>query len=363
MISKSQNLVIESAQGAYPVTFHKSVENLAQDLDLQKDSYFLVDEKVWELHKEKLGFVNQTKMLLLVADEETKNLRKVIEVIEWLNEVGATKSSVLVGIGGGVIQDVSTFVAHIYYRGIKWVFLPTTLLSQADSCIGAKCGINVLGKKNQIGVLHSPSAVYIAEEFLGTLNKVEFESGFGEIFKLAVTGTNEFYSDLKDHLDAYALSPKNSLPLIARSLVAKKTIIEIDEYEKDLRRILNYGHSFGHSLEALSNNKITHGYAIIFGMDLMNYLGCKWGITDSKFEADFRELIRNHFPEFKLEEKIDSRLLVEGLKKDKKVEHGRINFAVVRRVGQIEIVQREIDEVLLRDVDYYLKNVCLIYSA
>jgi 3-dehydroquinate synthase len=363
MISNSQNLVIDSAQGAYPVTFHKSVSNLAYILDLQEDAYFLVDEKVWELHKEKLTFVNQTRMLLLVADEDTKNLRKVIEVVEWLNQLGATKSSLLVGIGGGVIQDVSTFVAHIYYRGIKWVFLPTTLLSQSDSCIGAKCGINVLGKKNQIGVLHSPSGVYIAEEFLGTLNKVEFESGFGEIFKLAVTGTNEFYCDLKAHLDTYALSPENSLPLIERSLVAKKTIIEIDEYEKDLRRILNYGHSFGHSLEALSNNKITHGYAIIFGMDLMNCLGMNWGITDPDFETDFRQLVASYFPDFKLEEKIDPRLLVEGLKKDKKVEHGRINFAVVRKVGQIEIVQKEIDDALLREVENYLNNVCRFYSS
>lgn len=363
MISHSQNLVVDSAQGAYPVTFHKSLSNLAQILDLPEDTFFLVDEKVWELYKEKLNFVNQTKMVLLVADEDTKNLRKIIEVVEWLNQLGATKSSVLVGIGGGVIQDVSTFVAHIYYRGIKWVFLPTTLLSQADSCIGAKCGINVLGKKNQIGVLHSPSAVYIAEEFLGTLDKMEFESGFGEIFKLAVTGTNEFYSDLKEHLDLYALNPENSLPLIERSLVAKKTIIEIDEYERDLRRILNYGHSFGHSLESLSNNKITHGYAIIFGMDLMNYLGCKWGITDPEFVTDFRQLVASYFPDFKLEERIDPHLLVEGLKKDKKVEDGRINFAVVRRVGQIEIVQREIDDVLLHEVEYYLTNVCRFYSS
>ncbi len=98
-------------------------------------------------------------------------------------------------------------------------------------------------------------------------------------------------------------------------------------------------------------------------MDLINYLGLKWGVTDPDFATDFRKLIAKNFPDLKLEERIDSQLLVEGLRKDKKVEHGRINFAVVKNVGQIDIVQREIDEELVRDVDDYLRNVCLFYSA
>lgn len=361
MTSKIKSISIVSAQGDYGVSFHNTISDLNEKIVKKEDTFFLVDKIVWEIYGKNLDFVNKNNLLLLNGDEDTKTLSGVNHVIEWLNTNGATKSSVLVAVGGGVIQDVTTFVSHVYYRGIKWEYIPTTLLSQSDSCIGAKCGINVLSNKNQVGVLHSPSAVYIVEEFLGTLEKEEFESGFGEIFKLAVTGPNQFWEELKTHLKENKLNSERVLPMTAKSLLAKKVIIEIDEYEKDLRRILNYGHSFGHSLETITKNRISHGYAILFGMDLMNYLGVLWGITDRKFAEEFRGIIQEAFPKFKLE-KIDVIELVNGLKKDKKVISGKINFAIVENVGKIVIVNRAIDKSLELEVEGYLSDVCKFYS-
>lgn len=356
------NFRVLSAQGDYPVEFYESVEELSNKVTWPEDSYFLVDRKIWELYGSKLEFVNNKKILLLEAEETTKSMQGVTHVIEWLNQMGATKSSSVVAVGGGVIQDIATFVSHVYYRGIKWVFIPTTLLSQSDSCIGAKCGINVLTNKNQVGVLHSPSAVFVVREFLASLETFEFESGFGEIFKLSVTGPNEFYTVLKNHLSKHSLSYKEVLPIIAKSLNAKKAIIEIDEYEKDLRRILNYGHSFGHSLESLTDNRVSHGYAVLFGMDLINHLGVEWGITNKVFTAEFQELILKNFPKLQIE-RVDSKKLVDGLRKDKKTLQGKINFAVVKNVGELIIVEKEIDRDLEELVEKYLNEFSKLYSS
>jgi 3-dehydroquinate synthase len=356
------NFTISSAQGDYPVEFYKSIDELSGNFEWSTDSYFLIDRNIWRIYESKLKFVEKNKMLILEADESTKSMQGATSVIEWLNQKGATKSSVVVGIGGGVIQDISTFVSHVYYRGIKWIYMPTTLLSQSDSCIGAKCGINVLSNKNQVGVLHSPATVLVVEEFLSTLEDLEYASGFGEIFKLSVTGPNQFYSTLKKHLSEHKLNHENVLPVTALSLLAKKAIIEIDEYEKDLRRILNYGHSFGHSLETLTENRVSHGYAVLFGMDLMNYLGVQWGITDEAFEKEFRQLISTYFPHLQIE-KISPERIVNGLKKDKKTLHGKINFAVVKNIGELIIVEKDIDKELEGLVEKYLSEVCQLYTT
>jgi 3-dehydroquinate synthase len=362
MRNQALNFKISSAQGDYPVEFYESVIDLSSEKTWPSDCYFLVDRNVWELYKSKLDFIQAEKTLILDAHEKVKTMQGVTDVIEWLNQKGATKSSLVVGIGGGIIQDISTFVSHVYYRGIKWIYVPTTLLSQSDSCIGAKCGINVLSNKNQVGVLHSPSKVLIVQEFLQTLDRVDYESGYGEIFKLSVTGPNQFFSTLEEHLVKHGLEHSKALPIIAQSLNAKKAIIEIDEYEQDLRRILNYGHSFGHSLESLTENRISHGYAVLFGMDLINFLGVEWGITSADFAMEFRKLISSHFPSLQIE-RVDSHRLVEGLKKDKKTLHGKINFAVVKEVGNIVIVEREINKDLESLVEKYLSGASNIFAS
>jgi len=266
-------------------------------------------------------------------------------------------------IGGGVIQDIATFTAHIYKRGVKWEYLPTTLLSQADSCIGAKCGINVMPYKNQIGVLHSPSKVWVISEFLNTLDDKTFTSGYGEILKLSLTPPHTFYSNLQKELNEYGIVRNQALNWIYRSLRAKQAVIEVDEYENDLRRILNYGHSFGHALEGVSDNSVSHGFGVLFGIDLINYLSVQWGILDERVFQDIRITIVSNFNLDFLPKGLSALSLIDALKTDKKVSSGFINFAVLNNSMELVITPKLIDNHLLNLVERYIAHDCIFTSS
>lgn len=358
------NLSIKSLQGDYEVKFHEKVVDLEFVSNPQESEYFLLaDRKVWELHLEKIVSLSNFPIYLVDAIEDSKSLRGVNEFVEWLIVNGASKSSIILAIGGGVIQDIATFTAHIFKRGIKWEFAPTTLLSQSDSCIGAKCGINVMPYKNQIGVMHSPSRVWIVSEFLETLDEDTFESGFGEILKLSLTPPHRFYDEFRSELTEVGISRDTALVWIYRSLKAKKAIIEKDEYETDLRRILNYGHSFGHALEAVSKNTVNHGHGVLFGVDLINYLSFQWGLLDESRFRDIRLTIGSNFRTDFLPRDLRPEALIEALKTDKKIASGKIHFAVLNNEMQLEILPKFIDENLLKLVESYFANECIFTSA
>ena len=360
----TNEIVIRSGQGDYSVKFLKNINTLIKSLEQKEEDYFLIcDENIWNIYGTILSQIPTKSKILLDANEETKTIHGATKVLEWLSINGATKTSQILAIGGGVIQDIATFVSHIYYRGIKWHFVPTTLLSQADSSIGAKCGINLLAHKNQLGVIHSPSSILIVEEFLDTLDSEEFQGGFGEIYKLSVTGPGQFYERLKEKLRKTGITPSESLELVQASLIAKKFIIEEDEYEKDLRRILNYGHSFGHALESLTKNDVTHGFGVLFGMDLINFLGTKWGVTEEAFYLEFKSLIVENFPTYTINKKISASGLISEVAKDKKMKNGVMNFAVLYSPGDIRIIEKKLDEQLENFVEEYLENEAIFRAS
>ena len=176
----NNQIIIKSRQGDYKVDFVSSVSELSE-LSVSNETFLVADALVYDLYSAKLGKLTELPTYLVEATEQTKTIDGVSSLVDWLLQNKATRSANIIALGGGVIQDLVTFTAHIYYRGVSWTFLPTTLLSQSDSCIGAKCGINVLPLKNQLGVLHSPSHIVIFSEFLETLPAIEIVSGFGEI--------------------------------------------------------------------------------------------------------------------------------------------------------------------------------------
>jgi 3-dehydroquinate synthase len=360
----SNDLIIKSLQGDYEVTFHENLTELDLASQLQKTDYFLlVDKKVWELHLEQMEGITQFPVYIVEASEDKKSLKGVNDFSEWLITMGASKSSTILAVGGGVIQDIATFTSHIFKRGIKWEFIPTTLLSQSDSCIGAKCGINVMPYKNQIGVMHSPSKVWIVKEFLQTLDDETFESGFGEILKLSLTPPHDFYFEFRDELNKIGISRDSALKWIHKSLSAKKAIIEKDEYETDLRRILNYGHSFGHALEAVSDNNVNHGFGVLFGIDIINFLAFQWGQLGEERFREIRTTIASTFRTDFLPQNLQATKLIDALKTDKKISSGRIHFAVLNNEMNLEIVPRNINEELLILVDRYLTDESIFTSS
>lgn len=356
-MTNERNLIIKSYQGDYSVVFEENIVAAVEEArSLNSDSYLLIDSKVFDLYEAHLEPIRHFPKKLIEVREANKSLELVGEISEWLVQEGATKSSLIIAIGGGMVQDLATFTAHVYYRGINWVYLPTTLLSQSDSCIGAKCGLNLLQYKNQLGVIHSPSKVIICSKFLESLDELDYSSGYGEILKLSLTGELEFYEDFKKHLAEKGFKREDVSELVLKSLESKQRVIEEDEYESDLRRILNYGHSFGHVLESLTKNSIPHGAAIVFGMDLMNYLGTKWGITEESFYNEFSELARRYFLGYSIPKTVTPELMVSSLRTDKKMSKGNMNFAVAVRPGEIIIHNCPLDEQLLELVTHYFND-------
>ena len=344
-------------QWNYRVSFTKAINGaLAGTLEGLPDALIVCDERVASLHATALeSFLGSHRTLLVTADEQTKSLAGVAALVDWLIQQRAVKSSTIVAIGGGCIQDLVSFTSHLYYRGIDWHFLPTTVLSQADSCIGAKSGINVLPFKNQLGALHSPRSISIASDFLETLPDLEVASGYGEIVKLAVTSSRHFLPLLEDSLADGGLRNPHLSRLTHASLQAKQEIIEEDEAEADLRRILNYGHSFGHALEALTGHQVPHGLGVLWGIDVINWLGERWGITDPNTAIQLSRVIRTHF-NYQLPTTPTASELVSQLGRDKKVSGGLMHFAVLESEGTFAIVPTPLDESLTFQVAEYLET-------
>lgn len=351
-----RGLEISSVNGNYFANFHANIEDLLEVIIAHEDVFVLIDSEISRLYPNLLSVLPDDKYFKVVSNEANKSLSKIAEISEWLMDSGATKTTHLVGIGGGVVQDLSTFVSHIYYRGIDWTFIPTTLLSQADSCVGSKCALNLNGHKNQLGVVHTPKSVDIFPGFIETLPYAEIQSGFGEIAKLAVTGENQFLTEFKTYLRKNGVSTNNLEGIIYSSLNAKKHVIDQDEYESDLRRVLNYGHSFGHALESLTDNSIVHGDAVVVGMDIINFIGLRRQITDPAFYLEMRELFEEFFNHIRVKKSFDASRWVQELKHDKKMRHGKMNFAIPVRNGHIRIFEAELDDDLILLVGEYLET-------
>ena len=177
-----------------------------------------------------------------------------------------SKKNKLIVIGGGITQDVGGFAAAIYKRGINWIFIPTTILSMTDSCIGSKVSIN-RGSKNMLGLFGAPNKIFISDYFLNSLSKHDITSGIGEALKLSLIGGIQSY---KYFLDQY--NKKNYINIIKISSLIKKQLIEYDEFDENERRVLNYGHTIGHAIESVSNYFIPHGIAVLIGMYVINML-------------------------------------------------------------------------------------------
>lgn len=356
-------LRISSLQGDYPVTFHPNVADGLEGFADLRDAYVIVDKNIVEFHRESIAPLTTSFPTLAVeADEVAKSLVGVGTLVNWLLLQRAVRSSTLIAIGGGCIQDLVSFTAHIYYRGIDWVFMPTTVLSQADSCIGAKSGINVLPLKNQLGVLHSPRQIQICGEFLETLPEPEIASGYGEIVKLSVTSSRHFLHQLESSLAEGGLRNRHLLSLERAALAAKQEIIEQDEYETDLRRVLNYGHSFGHALEVLANHRIPHGLAVLWGIDLVNALGVTWGFTPEALAHRMEALISKNF-DYELPITPQAEQLVDMLRRDKKFADGLMYFVVLRNVGDLVIEPRPLDQRLVNEVHEVLAQSRVFVSS
>lgn len=260
-------LEIKSFSHPYRVVESATVVEALQDVIADGMPFFLIDSKVAGLYQNTIqAVVPRDRIFLIEATEEAKCYEALVPAFCWLLEARCQRSSQLVVIGGGVLQDIGCFIASVLFRGIRWTLIPTTLLAQCDSCIGSKSSLNINCFKNQLGTFYSPHEVQLVFQFLDTLTKDEVLSGLGEAIKLHLIDGPSSVESLRCKL---AGPDPQKMPLrevVRDSLLIKKRYIEEDEFDRGVRNLLNYGHTFAHAFESASGYAIPHGIAVTLGV-------------------------------------------------------------------------------------------------
>lgn len=261
--------------------------------ELKEGDVIIIDKKIAELYQAELKHIlDSYKYIGVNANETQKSYQGIMPVIQNLIESGFRKNHRLIGIGGGITQDVTAFISSILYRGVQWLFFPTTLLAQGDSCIGSKTSINFGEYKNQVGGFYPPVKIFINLKYLNTLSSLDVKSGLGEMCHYFIVASEEDFNRFKKDYPAALKDEKVLEGLITRSLEIKKGYIEIDEFDRNERQVFNYGHSFGHAIESLTNYRIPHGIAVSYGMDMANFVSVKLGYITEDVRQYIRELLK-----------------------------------------------------------------------
>lgn len=301
------------------IAYFESNDTFLKNLSELKNSVYIVDKNVYNLHKNGcLKYIPKDRLIELEICEEKKNMDTVCELYEKIMQFTPRKNLNLISVGGGITQDLTGFVASSLYRGVNWIFVPTTLLAQVDSCIGAKTSLNFKHFKNLVGTFYPPTEIHIYPEFLKTLTREDFYSGVGEMAKLhLMNGENDTKKFIEDLPLIDKLDNKTLLERTKNCLKIKKSYIEDDEFDTGKRNMLNYGHCFGHAIESSTDFAISHGQAVVLGMLLANKEALKRGILSSETE----EFVRKNVLEPVLVvdiPKIDSDKTVTAMGQDKK---------------------------------------------
>jgi len=313
----SRDFEIKSHKGSYTVAFKNSIKDYITGL-LKSECIYIVDARVATLFKETLSPILQGNNVIIVeATEANKSIELIIPLVEKLVSKGIRKNYVLVAIGGGIIQDITCFIASTLYRGLAWKFIPTTLLAQADSCIGSKSSINLGNVKNILGTFNPPNEVIISSEFLTTLSQTDINSGLGEILKVHAIESAVAFDELSNNYDLLFSDSYLLQKYIESSLIIKKRFIEADEFDKGIRNIFNYGHSFGHAIEAATDFGIPHGIAVSIGMDLANRISSWRGLTSEEDYLRMHSVLAKNYRNY-ASFTIPSEKFFPALMKDKK---------------------------------------------
>ncbi len=288
--------------------------------------------------------------------EQKKTLNQVTAMIDFLMAQGATRKTMLVNLGGGMLCDLGGFVAAIYKRGIHCLNIPTTLLAQVDAAVGGKTGVNYHGVKNLLGTFTMPAGVFVHPGFLATLPDNQWRSGLGELFKYGLIGSGIPLSDLHQ---ASNHNPKHLLPLIRQAISFKEKITTLDPRDQGARRILNYGHTVGHALEAAAlslGQPILHGEAVAAGIVAETWLSVKIASLDPKLLDEVVKIYKSRFCKVNLPLQ-NMPALIDFMQHDKKnSRNGTINPVLLSDPGapvfDAEVTHQEIENALR-----YLKSV------
>jgi 3-dehydroquinate synthase len=292
----------------------------------QKNSIIITDENIFNHHRKRFKNWNT---IILKPGEDYKVQATVDAIIEQLIDMQADRKTTLVGVGGGVITDITGYIASVYMRGISFGFVPTTLLAMVDASIGGKNGIDVGVYKNMVGIIRQPKFILHDMIFLNTLPQSEWQNGFAEIIKHAAIKDAVMFRELEDGtLKKYQNSKKNICALVQRNAIIKTKVVQQDEFEKGERRLLNFGHTLGHAIE--NQYELSHGQAVSIGMNYACFISEKiTGFKEAKRVSDL--LTKYGLPTFA---EFDKEKVFAVLKMDKKRERKEMNYILLEKIGK-----------------------------
>ncbi len=315
------DLIINSKIRDYKVRFIDTFDFL-EELAKIHNYILVIDKNVYNLYKKIINKnFKKDNILVIEAVEDNKTIYKVIEIYRHLINRSVKRNATIISLGGGIIQDITGFISSTLYRGVNWIFIPTTLLSQADSCIGSKTSLNFETYKNLIGTFYPPAEIYINVDFLQTLEKLYFYSGIGEVIKLQIM-KEQYQKNFKEIVEKISMAKKNFSflsNLIKDCLKIKQTYFKNDEFDLGKRNLLNYGHSLGHALETSSDYCIPHGIAVTIGMIFANIISLRrrW-INEDEFKYLNNNLLIPNIPIKLKREYFTYNILINIIKTDKK---------------------------------------------
>lgn len=344
----------------YPILIEEGVlQNVGADLaDRRIANYYCVvaDDRVAELYGDQLmhslaGAGIHAELIQFLRGEASKTLQTVADLASRLAKKGFGRKDGLIALGGGVTGDITGFLAASYMRGIPFVQIPTSLLAQVDSSVGGKTGVDIPEGKNLIGAFYQPKAVYIDIHVLSTLPQEELRSGIAEVIKYGIIRDLEFLNFLEDnHQKILDLDPEVIKKTIHTCCAIKSEIVAADEREADLRRILNFGHTIGHAVEAASDFSILHGNAVAIGMVAAARISVAKGLLTNDEVERIRLIIKNFGLPTEVPESLSRESIKGYLLTDKKTVSGRVFYVLPTSIDRIiitdEVSDKQVDDVL-----------------
>lgn len=350
---------IKSYRKKYKVEFKNNyLENFIFNENTHSN-FYIIDKNIYDIYFKHIE-LKINSFVIIEAIEQNKNIEYILQsILPLIVKCNLNKKSNLIAIGGGITQDITAFISSVYMRGINWTLFPTTLLSQCDSCIGSKSSINYGNIKNLLGTFYPPDKIFIDINFLNTLPIEHIYSGIGEIIKIfAIDGSIKDFQNIENILNEekqdYSLFQK----IIKKSLELKKNIIEVDEFDDDIRNIMNFGHCFGHALESSLNFKITHGICVSYGIlvSLIISKSMNLVVDFSNYNIVFNTALKS-IKNKKIFTNIDFDSIEPFLYKDKKYsKDSGITFILFKNIGNI-IKKERINIKIIKDSFDVLQNI------
>jgi 3-dehydroquinate synthase len=310
-------------------------QNLAHSYTIITDSTVasLYGKKLFEDFK--VSELN-TYLISFSAGEENKNRETKSKIEDEMSKLKIGRDSAVIALGGGVVGDVAGFVAATYNRGIPYIQVPTTLVASVDSSIGGKTGVDTQYGKNLIGAFYQPWRVYIDVKALRTLPEKEIRGGLAEVIKYGVIKDEEFFEFLEKRIECvFSFATDALIHIIKRGCEIKGEVVELDEKESNLRKILNFGHTIGHAIENLFDYKISHGESISIGMVAEGKIAVELGLWKKDELSRLVSLLKQTGLPTDLSDSLDVNRMIDTMKLDKKARSGKIEMVLPRRIGEM----------------------------